>query len=113
MVLRLHDLLVLTIELVEDVDRSLAFHPGPDREAGEVIEGVLDRVVPGVGDLEDPIVLAVFEEDRPARLQAHPIPDVLRDDDLALGSDLPDDRPSERRRDHLFIAPWDNHHHRV
>jgi len=77
---------------------------------GEVIEGVLDRVVPGVADLEDPIVPAVLEEHRPTGLQAHPIPDVLRDHDLALGPDLPDHRPPERRRDHLFIAPWDDRH---
>ena len=73
-----------------------------------MIEGVLDRIVPGVADLEDTVVVAVLEEDRPTRLQAHPIPDILRDDDLTLGSDLADHRPSERRRDHLFLAPWDS-----
>jgi hypothetical protein len=113
LVLRLHDLLVLPIEIVEDVERRLAFHPGPDRETSEVIEGILDRVIPGVADLEDAVLLAVLEEDRAARLQAHPIAHILGDDDLSLRPDLPDHRPPERRRDHLFIAPWDDRHRQV
>jgi hypothetical protein len=106
LVLRLQDPLVHSIELVEDVKRGLALHAGPDREAGEVVEGTLDRVVPGVADLEDAVRPPVLEEDRAARLQAHPIPNVLRDDDLALGPDLPDHRSSEQRRDHRSSAPW-------
>lgn len=94
MVLPFVDLRILSVHLVEDVDRRLAFHPRQDRVPIEDRERVHDGVI-GVLD-DDLAIVGLSQEDRTARLHAGAIAHRFGDDDLALGPDLGRPKPIER-----------------